>query len=111
MEYDFWVASMNDVTLYTRERNAAELSITAFEDTDGNTHYIEILLLDRLPDTLYNHPLTLMFDLPLSWVAKSSSLYRGDTRIGQYYHESLSSFHLSIPPDGIVYRLVLDEDM
>lgn len=63
---DFWVAPMNHVVLYIREREKAEISFKALRE-NGATSRIEVLLADGLDNDRYDQPLTLIFAPPPEW--------------------------------------------
>lgn len=63
-ERDIWAASMNDVTLYLRERRAARLQIEPIRDREGLITELLIVVSDGLPNDLYDHPLTADLHLP-----------------------------------------------
>jgi len=67
---DFWVASMNDVTLYVYEREDAWVLANQYVDYWGNVRYLTLKLDDGLPDDRFHHPLNVRFDIPLSWAGK-----------------------------------------
>ncbi len=64
---DFWTASMNDITLYVREREHAVITVEVAEGSAG-TESIEITLSDGLDNVRFNQPLTILFDQPTDWV-------------------------------------------
>ena len=64
---DFWTASMNDITLYVREREHAVITVEVVEGSAG-TESIEITLSDGLDNVRFNQPLTVLFDQPTDWV-------------------------------------------
>ncbi len=63
---DFWVAPMNDVVLYLRERENAEVTMQVIE-RDGVTRRIEFVLADGLDNDRFDQPLTLIFRRPTDW--------------------------------------------
>ena len=64
--HDFWVAPMNDVVLYLRERERAEVTMQVSE-RDGVTSRIAFVLADGLDNDRYDQPLTLLFTPPADW--------------------------------------------
>ncbi len=66
---DFWTASMNDITLYVRERADTVLTVDVVAGNAG-TESIAITLSDGLDNARFNHPLTVLFDLPTDWVGR-----------------------------------------
>ncbi len=63
---DFWVAPMNDVVLYLRERERAEAALQVIE-RDGVTRRIAFVLADGLDNDRFDQPLTLRFRRPADW--------------------------------------------
>ena len=63
---DFWVAPMNDVVLYLRQRERAEAALQVIEQ-DGVTRRIAFVLADGLDDERFDQPLTLLFRRPADW--------------------------------------------
>ncbi len=63
---DFWVAPMNDIVLYLREREKAVVEMNAMEQ-DGATKQIKITLSDGLDNERFDQPLTLIFSPPADW--------------------------------------------
>lgn len=61
---DFWIASFTDATLYLRERANARLEFSPEFAADGSFSSARLLLSDNLPNTLYNHPLTVRLSMP-----------------------------------------------
>ena len=66
---DFWTASMNDITLYVREREHAVITVEVVEGSPG-TESIEMTLSDGLDNGRFNQPLTILFDQPMDWVGR-----------------------------------------
>ena len=62
---DLWAGSLNDVTLYVRERAAARLR-HAWRRTNG-TPALELAVDDGLPDEPFDQPLTVLVRAPRSW--------------------------------------------
>lgn len=65
-ERDFWVAPMNDVVLYLRQREKAEATLRAVAE-NGLTSRIEVVLADGLDNDRFDQPLTLIFAPPPDW--------------------------------------------
>ena len=66
-----WVATLQDVVKYFKERQGASISII-----DSSDYLYRIQLNDNLPDSIYNHPLTLKIKIPKSW--KDISIAHGE---------------------------------
>lgn len=64
---DFWVASMNDVVLYLRERENAKITMQV-NARDGVTNWIEFVLADDLANDRFDQPLTLLLRRPADWL-------------------------------------------
>ena len=79
---DFWVASMNEVTLYARERERSTVEYEYLEDVAGNIKAISVIVNDRSDDPRYDQPLTILFTIPESWKGRSMDLYDGGSLIG-----------------------------
>jgi hypothetical protein len=75
----FWVASMNDITLYARERHRARL---AYEWHRGDETTLSLEIDDGLPDEIYSAPLTVSFRLPIAWRAATLAVDRNGRRVG-----------------------------
>lgn len=58
----YWVTTFKAATLYSRERNAATLTILSADDDRFSLN-----VTDSLPDSIYNQPLTLRCVLPSTW--------------------------------------------
>ncbi|MGC8804109.1 MAG: polysaccharide deacetylase family protein, partial [Bacteroidales bacterium] len=58
----YWVTTFKAATLYSRERNAASITLLSY----GADHYT-LNLTDTLTDSIYNQPLTLRCALPQGW--------------------------------------------
>ena len=96
---DFWTASMNDITLYVRERENAVITVEPVEGSAG-TESIEITLSDGLDNVRFNQPLTILFDQPTDWVGRpftvsqngvKSWLNSSSTRRPPRFHSSQTS--------------------
>jgi hypothetical protein len=66
----FWIASMNTVTLYLRERAAVRLETAFVRSSEGAITEIHVRADDDLPDDVYDAPLTIALTVPLSWREK-----------------------------------------
>jgi oligosaccharide reducing-end xylanase len=60
--YDIWNATFVDVIKYVKERQSAYF---LKDIVDNNT--FSIVVKTDLPDSIYNHPLTIFFNLPEGW--------------------------------------------
>lgn len=57
-----WVATFRDVVKYLKEKQNATVNLI-----DSTTSSYQFLLNDNLPDSIYDHPLTLKVKVPKSW--------------------------------------------
>ncbi|MEJ5265951.1 MAG: polysaccharide deacetylase family protein [Bacteroidales bacterium] len=58
----YWVTTFKAATLYSKERNAAQITLIS-----SNDEQYTLNITDSLPDSIYSHPLTLRCVLPSSW--------------------------------------------
>ncbi len=72
---DFRVAPMNDVVLYLREREHAEVTMQVSE-RDGVTSRIALVLADGLDNDRYDQPLTVLFTPPADWFGAAVEVTR-----------------------------------
>ncbi len=63
---DFWVSSINDATLYVRERAAARTSYR-WIDRANDRVALAVSVHDGLPADVYDLPLTVVVRTPVSW--------------------------------------------
>lgn len=73
-ERDFWCASLQDVTLYLKERAQVQVKLQTIPQSDGSIH-IEMTLTDNLDNATYNFPLTALISIPEHLRGKSAILY------------------------------------
>jgi hypothetical protein len=105
-ERDFWSASMNSVTLYTRERSRAKVKIEPVRNSIKKIQTIRITLSDGLPNEIYDQPLTILFNLPGSWINKSIALVENGKVLKTLVFDSINGM-ISIKPDEIKKELVV----
>lgn len=67
---DFWVASMNDITLYILEKEKTQINIKKVK-YNGTMEQLEVTLSDGLDNQRFDQPLTLIFTPPLGWAGLS----------------------------------------
>ncbi len=103
---DFWVAPMNDIVLYVREREKASIGIERFGD-EGKTDRIEITLSDGLDNVTFDQPLTILFDLPADWVGLPFTVWQDGERLDEFVFETEAAM-LSLKPNERPYALRLD---
>jgi hypothetical protein len=99
---DFWVASMNDVTLYVRERFAARAFVELVEDGSGDRPFVKIKIDDQLPNARFDYPLTVSFDIPEGWVGLKLGLFKDGEPIGEVDSHVRRAL-VDIPPDESTY--------
>lgn len=58
----YWVTTFKAATLYSKERNAAQITLLS-----SNDEQYTLNITDSLSDSIYSHPLTLRCVLPSSW--------------------------------------------
>ncbi|MBK7104207.1 MAG: hypothetical protein IPH62_02885 [Ignavibacteriae bacterium] len=95
---DFWVASMDDITLYTYERNSAKINVTNIYSKSGELENIKIKIEDNLNDLIYNVPLTVLVDLPNNWVDQPLNLHKNSQEFEKIVSET-NQLKISIIPD------------
>jgi hypothetical protein len=59
---NLWVGTFGSVTKYIKERASADLSLVSSSDEQ-----IVLSLTDTLDDAIYDEPLTIRSEVPLSW--------------------------------------------
>ena len=100
---DFWVAPMNDVVLYLREREQAEVTMQVSE-RDGVTRRVELVLADGLDNDRFDQPLTLLFTPPADWFGVAVEVTRNGQVIDRIPAVTELA-RLSLLPDEEPYRL------
>jgi hypothetical protein len=101
---DFWVASMNNVTLYIYEREKITVKATQYANWRGNPEYITIKIDDGLPDARFDQPLTVRFSIPRSWVGRKL-LYSPDNLSIRTARSESSTAMVNLVPTGNVYTI------
>ena len=100
---DFWVAPMNNVVLYIREREGATIETEAIEH-DGATEQIRLTLSDGLDNERFDQPLTLIFTLPPAWVGQPVHITQNERHIDWIFPETgITTF--SVLPNEVPYIL------
>lgn len=67
-ESELWIATYADVVRYARERMAATLRWKAIDESA-----MSLNLTDTLPDSIFDHPLTVRMELPWTWNGAKAS--------------------------------------
>lgn len=104
-ERNFWNASMNAVTLYIRERLHAEVRLVPVLK-HKKIKEILVTVADGLPNDIYDQPLTILLDLPDSWINKPLALMEKEKIINTFVIDS-SNGMISIKPDEIERKIVM----
>lgn len=104
--YNFWCASINDITLYCYERNHAKVKAWFNKNKNEIIENLTIQLSDGYPNDYFNQSLTLKFKIPESWVNRKLLLVKKGNAIETYLFNTQEA-KLSIPPDESTYILKL----
>ncbi len=104
-ERDFWVASMNDVTLYARERANATINMHAVYMKDSSLKYVELQLQDGLPNERYDQELTILLSIPGEWIGRELAIQQGNNN--HIVRPVKSECMLSLLPNEQPYRIRL----
>lgn len=75
---NFWIASMNTLTLYATERAKAHMETQYEHDELGALQAAVLRVEDNLPDDLYSVPLTVCLVVPTSWRNRALVLLEGN---------------------------------
>ena len=100
---DFWTASMNDITLYVRERENVALLVEPVKGGAG-TESIAITLSDGLDNVRFNHPLTVLFDQPADWVGRPFTVTQDGETLTELVFDT-EAVMLSLLPNERPYLL------
>ncbi len=100
---DFWTASMNDITLYVRERENAEIKVEPVEGSPG-TESITITLSDGLENVRFNQPLTILFDQPKDWVGRPFTVSQDGELLDELVFDTEAAM-ISLKPNERPYTL------
>lgn len=98
-----WLATMDDVTLYTMQRNKAEWNLNKVD-----TKTFELFFDDSLDNELYRMPLTLELLLDSELVDKNMLVIAPDEEV--LYEKTVESerVFLNLHPSGVYYRIVFN---
>ena len=94
---DFWVAPMNNVVLYLRERAAATIDMQVVA-ANGITERIELTLSDGLDNATFDQPLTLRFTPPPDWAGAPLQITQA-RRPPLWRYPARDGVLLSLPPN------------
>src|SRR5262245_15168052 len=108
---DIWVASINDATLYVRERAAARVSFRWIERA-GTRSALEVSVADGLPPDVYDLPLTLVVRPPASWRGHRAEVrdLRDRTVTLHEVPADGREFLLAVRPDATTYSIKAQRD-
>ncbi len=105
---DFWVSSMNKITLYIRERAKATVTAAWIRNNYGLVDSIKININDNLPDNIYYQPLTTMFSIPPYWVNNKVYLVK-NKNVEQQFQFYNNQAMVSLLPADTTYYLTTDK--
>ena len=74
---DFWNATMDNITLYIKERQQVAPIARAKFNCENEIEEIQITLSDGLDNSYYDQELTVLFDVPKNWINKNIELSQG----------------------------------
>jgi peptidoglycan/xylan/chitin deacetylase (PgdA/CDA1 family) len=108
---DIWAASINDATLYVRERAAARVSSRWIERA-GIRSALEVSVADGLPADVYDLPLTLVVRPPSSWRGHRAEVrdLRDHTVTLHEVPADGREFLLAVRPDATTYAIKARRD-
>ncbi len=102
-ERDFWVAPMNDITLYVRERQRASVQVEVFGETDDPDR-IEMTVSDGLDNVVFDQPLTVLFDLPVHWAGEPFTVAQDGEQPARHVFDATAA-RVSLKPNERPYVL------
>jgi hypothetical protein len=110
---DFWCASLEDVTLYIRERANTRIQTTMLKTVNtsfgaSSTKGVEITLSDNLDNTLFNFPLTVRLVPPTSWVGKKATV-RQNAQTVQPIFSVTDTLFLHLLPNETPYSVIIEQ--
>ena len=102
---DLWAGSINDVTLYVRERASAHLD-HAWRRERG-LPVLRLTLEDGLPDDRFDRPLTVLVRPPRTWRGQRLELRDPNGRVvsDAEARGDRTPLGLDVPPDGQTYTV------
>ena len=98
---------MSAVTLYIRERLHAEVKLVPVLK-HKKIKEILVTVADGLPNDIYDQPLTILLDLPDSWLNKPLALVEKEKIINTFVVDS-SNGMISIKPDEIERKIIMSK--
>ncbi len=108
--HDCWFARMRDVTLYTREREVAKMTLECRRDTNGRLEQVLVRLEDGLPDDVYDVPLTVVVTPLLAWQGKKLRAFPQDNpnAAQTLVPCRAASWRFTVLPNGKTYILTAE---
>ena len=104
---DFWNASLNDITLYTRERGRAKCIVRMMTKRNRWPLELELLLSDGLENARFNIPLTIMVRPHEDWTGRTISVYQGGHLVITQSVRDTTVALLSLLPNEKIYTVVV----
>ena len=78
---DLWSATFNEATLYVYERARAGVQAKWKVNEKSEVQSMTINVTDNLNNEKFNQPLTILVDIPASWVGRPLEIYDGKTLV------------------------------
>jgi len=94
---DFWISSMDEITLYTYARNATKVKVVNLNSNNDFSKGLSIKIENSLNNSLFDVPLTLLIDLPYER-ANNVKLYKNSQKVNTKTSND-SRLKISIKPD------------
>ncbi|MDW7682199.1 MAG: hypothetical protein SCK70_16670, partial [bacterium] len=108
-ERDFWNSSMNNITLYIKERQNIKIDATELTNSNNATEQINFTLSDGLANDYYDQPLTLLITIPNKWVGKPIGLFQEDSLCSAYSFDDQNAM-VDCLPNELRYTLKIIDD-
>ncbi|MFC1725418.1 hypothetical protein ACFL4T_07305 [candidate division KSB1 bacterium] len=105
-ERDFWNASINDIILYIKERETAQISADFSLANLKEMPRIELIISDGLPNQIYDQPLTVILEIPDKWINQHVRIYDAGKYMDEVIFDSKYGM-ISILPNEKKYTLIL----
>ncbi len=103
---DFWKGTLNDITLYARERERAAIEIATVGDYGTAAGWVELTLSDGLDNGRFDQPLTVLFEQPAEWVGKVFTVVQEGEVVGEFSFDKRRAM-VSLQPNERVYVMRL----
>jgi hypothetical protein len=108
-ERDFWNASLNDITLYSRQREKAKVKANQAIDHSGRIRQLEITLSHSLSNAIYGHPLTIVLDVPVEWLSYSITVSQNNYTVQTVVFDTVKG-KINLEPSQQKYLLTRNLD-